>query len=218
MDKMRFLYSKVGKAKYISHLDLMAAMRRAMLRAGVDLKYSEGFNPHPYMSVALPLQVGCGSVCELMDVRLEDGVQTDGIADRINASMPEGLNIREVYTPAKKFNFIEWIGISGRLYYDRGAPADAVRRLAERFAEDCIIISKKTKRGESNIDISPFIRDVSVTGDFEIMMSARISAQNPSLSPDNILNALTGKYGDLAPDYADFIREGFYDSDMMIFR
>ena len=218
MDRLRLLYSKTGKAKYIAHLDLLATMRRALLRAGVGLKYSEGFNPHPYMSVALPLQVGCESVCELMDISLIDGVQTDGIAERINASMPEGLSICEAYTPVRKFNSIDWIEISGRLYYDRGAPADAVRRLTERLTSDCILITKKTKRGESNIDISPFVKDVLIAGDDDITISARISAQNPTLSPDNIMNALTGEYEELAPDFAVFTREKFYDADMMIFR
>ena len=133
MDRLRLLYSKTGKAKYIAHLDLLATMRRALLRAGVGLKYSEGFNPHPYMSVALPLQVGCESVCELMDISLIDGVQTDGIAERINASMPEGLSISETYTPVRKFNSIDWIGISGCLHYDRGAPADAGHPLAGKL-------------------------------------------------------------------------------------
>ena len=82
MSKIRLLYSKTGKAKYISHLDLMATMRRALLRAGIELKYSEGFNPHPYMSVALPLPVGCSSICELIDIGITLGAPILGwVAD-----------------------------------------------------------------------------------------------------------------------------------------
>ena len=65
----RLLFEKTGDAVYISHLDLMRTMTRAFLRAGCRLKYSEGFNPHPNISIALPLSVGCEILCELMDFR-----------------------------------------------------------------------------------------------------------------------------------------------------
>ena len=57
MDKYRLLFSKTGRAVYISHLDLMRTLTRAFLRAECRLKYSEGFNPHPQISIALPLSV-----------------------------------------------------------------------------------------------------------------------------------------------------------------
>ena len=73
MDKYRMLFAKTGRAVYISHLDLMRTITRAFLRAECRLKYSEGFNPHPNISIALPLSVGCESVCEIMDFKmLED--------------------------------------------------------------------------------------------------------------------------------------------------
>ena len=72
MDKLRLRFEKTGRAIYISHLDLMATMQRAFSRAGLELKYSEGFNPHPLISVLLPLSVGTASVCELMVELLEE--------------------------------------------------------------------------------------------------------------------------------------------------
>ncbi|MBR0161183.1 MAG: DUF2344 domain-containing protein, partial [Oscillospiraceae bacterium] len=67
MDKLRLRFEKTGRAVWISHLDLMTTMQRAFSRAGYELQYSEGFNPHPLISILLPLSVGAGSVCELMD-------------------------------------------------------------------------------------------------------------------------------------------------------
>ena len=159
-NKLRLRFSKVGRVKYISHLDLMATMRRALLRAGVELKYSEGFNPHPYMSAALPLSVGYESVCELMDVGIAEGTATKGLAAIITAQLPEGLEIHEAYSPERKFSDIAWIEISGVFYYDNSIPPDICKRLSERFTEKSIIISKKTKRGSSDIDIAPFVRSV----------------------------------------------------------
>ena len=74
MNKLRMRFSKTGRAIYISHLDLMATMQRAFSRAGSRLQYSEGFNPRPQISIALPLSVGTASLCELMDFRLIEEV------------------------------------------------------------------------------------------------------------------------------------------------
>jgi radical SAM-linked protein len=213
MFKVRLQYSKIGKARYISHLDLMAVMRRALLRAGLELKYSEGFNPHPYMSVALPLSVGLGSVCELMDFGLADVIAPDSLPPRINAELPEGLEIANAYMPARKFNDIAWVEISGTLYYDKGAPTRLADRLGERFSEKSVIIAKKTKRGVSDIDIAPFIKGARFSGDDKITMNAMISAQDPSINPDNIISALDGEYSQLAPDFAEFTRIRLFDSE-----
>ena len=72
MDKLRLRFKKTGRAIYISHLDLMSTIQRAFSRAELPLKYSEGFNPRPQISIALPLSVGTGSLCEILDFKLKD--------------------------------------------------------------------------------------------------------------------------------------------------
>ena len=57
----RLLFSKTGRAKYISHLDLMRTFQRAFFRSGIQIRHTEGFNPHPFVSIALPLSVGYSS-------------------------------------------------------------------------------------------------------------------------------------------------------------
>ena len=216
--KIRIRFSKTGRAKYISHLDLMATMRRAMIRAGLELAYSEGFNPHPYMSIALPLSVGSSSVCELMDVGITYDISPDGLSRRINKVLPEGLKILDVYPPEWKFNYISWVEIRGLLYYDTGAPSGVVERLTERFAEERIVISKKTKSGISDIDISKYFRDINFQQSGEVIMSARISAQNPSINPENLMGALYGEYKTLMPDFHDFTRIEIFDKNMNLFK
>ena len=224
--KLRLRFNKTGRIKCISHLDLMATMRRALLRAGIALKYSEGYNPHPYMSAALPLSVGHESVCELMDVGLAEDLLTDGLLEIITAELPEGLEILEAYAPERKFSEIAWIEILGALHYDNAVSSDAAERLLGRFRQESIIISKKSKRGLKDIDIAPFIRDIDFaparddgTGEFaEIRLSAKISAQNPTINPENLLNALSGEYAELAPDFAGFRRMEVFDKGMKAFR
>ena len=91
MRTIRVWFSKTGDSAYISHLDLMRTMQRGFLRAGYKLKYSEGFNPHAQISIALPLSVGTGSLCELMDFRLEDESDLSELPEKLTAVLPEGI-------------------------------------------------------------------------------------------------------------------------------
>ena len=224
MSKTRLIFSKSGKAKYISHLDLMATMRRSLLRAGINLEYSEGFNPHPYMSVALPLPVGCSSICELIDIGIAGETTLRNCLDLINDKLPEGLEITEAYVPLRKFSGIAWIMIEGCLHYDNGAPINAVEELAECFSKKSIIISKKTKRGISELDITPLVKEVCFNNNYRqadkeiITVSAKISAQNPSINPENLMCAIKDGNEALIPDFYDFTRMEVLDKDMIIFR
>jgi len=214
MSKIRFRYSKTGKAKYISHLDLMATIQRAFLRAGVKLKYTEGFNPHPYMSVAMPLSVGAESLCELMDVEIIDNELPDGI-DRY---LPEGLNILEVYTPTRKFNQIIWIEVICEIHCD-DLPYDMIiETIKKRLAAKSIVIPKKTKSGTSYIDVAPFVREGKLTGDDTIIMAAKISAQNPTISQNDILNVISCDEKVQTPVHINMKRIEMYDKDMVLFR
>jgi radical SAM-linked protein len=92
----RLLFTKTGMAKYISHLDLMRTMQRALLRAGLEIKHTQGFNPHPHMVFALPLPVGCESLCELMDFELVKDVPADEIVPGLNRTLPEGIEFERI--------------------------------------------------------------------------------------------------------------------------
>ena len=102
MDKLRLLFEKTGRAAYISHLDLMRTMQRAFLRAGLPLKYSEGFNPHAQISMLLPLSLGHESLCELMDFRVGADCELDAMAGRLTTALPEGIRVLRVYEPERK--------------------------------------------------------------------------------------------------------------------
>ena len=218
MDKIRLRYGKTGKAKYISHLDLLATMRRALLRVNVELNYSEGFNPHTYMSVALPLPVGCGSECELLDFGSPRTDRLPDLPELINATLPDGLEIYDAYMPTHKFTEIACVEISGFFHYDKGAPLNIEERMSERFNSECIMVTKKTKRGMTEVNIAPQVRKVMITGIDNVTISIRLTAQNPTLNPGSILNAFQDENADLLPDYASFTREEIFDSEMTIFR
>lgn len=220
MNKLRMRFSKTGRAIYISHLDLMATMQRAFSRAGNRLKYSEGFNPRPQISIALPLSVGCASVCELMDFQLlEEQVDITCLKDRLNATMPEGIFVQEIYEPSRKNAELKWLKIEGVFEYD-DRPVDIMReQLAAFFSRGSIVIEKKTKRGFGEMDIRPAIREISfVSAEEGVLVRALISAQNPTLNPDLLPAALRALAPDTAPDFAKFTRVETFDAEMKIFR
>lgn len=217
--KLRLRFEKSGRAVYISHLDLMRTMQRAFQRAGYSLKYSEGFNPHPILSILLPLSVGASSVCELMDFALAEEVNLALLPERLTSAMPEGIRVLEVYPAVRKMKELKWLKITGTLEYD-SADAQTVRNGLQRFfAQESIVIRRKTKRGEGESDIAPAIRSVGFTAEKDtVELSAVISAQEPTLNPDHLIAALRQLAPELAPDFAEFTRREVYDAGMKEFR
>lgn len=219
MDKLRLLFEKSGKAVYISHLDLMRTMQRAFLRAGYPLKYSEGFNPHAQISILLPLSVGASSRCELMDFTLTEDVELAEMPSRLSEAMPSGIRAVEVYSGGRKLRELKWLRVSGVFEYDDRDTELMASRLESFFAADSIVIRKKTKRGEGESDIASAIKEIDFSaGDGCVTVEAIISAQEPTLNPDNLLAALRQLAPELAPDFGRFERLEVYDEKMGVFR
>ena len=220
--KLRLRFSKKGRAVYISHLDLMRTMQRAFMRAGCDfLKYSEGFNPHPVISILLPLGVGVSSACELMDFQLTRETDLSELPARLSAAMPEGIEALEIYLGGRKARELKWLRVAGTLEYDGRDTAAMQVGLTEFYTRrESIVIEKKTKRGIGQSDIAPAIREISFSACAEgtVLLNAVISAQEPTLNPEHLMGALRQLAPELAPDFAEFTRLEVYDSDMQPFR
>jgi radical SAM-linked protein len=146
---MRVFFKKTGRAKYISHLDLQRTMQRALKRAKLPVWETEGFNPHVYITFALPLSLGIESVCESFDVKIINEISTDEIHEKLNAVLTDDLLIIKVTEPVYKHTEI------------KEAMYEIVLEEAEKFRgflnQNEIIITKKTKKGETEIDIKPLI-------------------------------------------------------------
>ncbi len=100
MQRVRIKFTREEAIKYISHLDVMRLWQRAFVRAGVDLAYSEGFNPRPKMSLAAPLALGVTSEAELMDVTLSRWTSPPAFRAAVERQLPQGVHIREVLAVA----------------------------------------------------------------------------------------------------------------------
>ena len=219
MDKLRLRFKKTGRAVYISHLDLMDTIQRAFSRAEYGLKYSEGFNPRPQISIALPLSVGTGSVCEVMDFKLRCETALDDFPQRLTAAMPEGIEIIEVYEPQRKASEIKWLEVEGVMEYDERDAGEMAAALRGFYAAPEIVITKKTKRGLGEMDIKPAIQSIAFTPDDKfVKVDAFISAQEPTLNPELLTDALRQRAPAIAPDFAKYMRIETYDAQMNVFR
>jgi radical SAM-linked protein len=219
MDKLRLRFEKTGRAVYISHLDLMHTMQRAFSRAGYALKYSEGFNPHPQISIALPLSVGLASRCEIMDFKLLEDVDLKALPERLTAVMPEGIRVTDCYEQVNKVSLLKYLEIEGVFEYDDRDCREMEKKLTDFFARDAIVITKKTKRGTGESNIRPAIRKISFTAaERAVLLHAIISAQEPTLNPALLADSLRQLMPELAPDFERFTRIENYLENMEIFR
>lgn len=158
--RLRAVFEKSGRAKYISHLDLNRCMLRIFRRSKLPVWYTEGFNPHPYYSFALALSLGFESDCEIMDFNItDDNMSFDEIKDRLNAVMPEGMRIISVAEQVKKITAIT------QAEYSFSLVADDLQSLygavQELLNQPEILIEKKTKKGIKTVDIKPELEIVS---------------------------------------------------------
>ncbi len=189
MPELRFRFSKQGRAAYLSHLDVMRTFQRAFIRAGIIIRHSEGFNPHPKMSIALPLQLGCESVCELLDASVLEG--PEDMVSALNGALPEGILVQRVDEPIRPVREIAWTEWAMTFADEKTAlNAENVFRRPE------LPVEKKTKRGIGILDIAPHISVLARDGR-ELRMLLR--ADSPTINAGDLRKALNGVTGGEVP-------------------
>ena len=206
---MRIKFKKVGRLKYISHLDLQRTFSTGLIRAGIPVWYSKGFNPHPKLVFALTVSVGAESECELLDVRLEEPIEREAALAGLRRAFTDEMQILDVYTPERKFSEIAWSGYD--ITFDGEISSEAVSEMLRSE----MIVTRKTKSGEKREDIRPMVKDVIVDGK---NVTAVLSAGNDAyLNPDYLVKAIFECAGQCECDYA-VKRTAMYDKDMNIFK
>lgn len=183
---IRLRFRKTGKLKFISHLDLSRTMRHAFLRSEIPIWYSQGFNPHAKLVFALPLSVGTESQCEFLDIKLNTPMDCEEIRIRLNQNLTDELYIEEVYPPITKFSEIFWSEYELILETDKNVTE------IEKVFQSPVILKKRSKSGEKEVDITPFIhtlRAESYKGKIKIQAILMASNEN-YLNPEYIGKAL----------------------------
>lgn len=217
---LRALFQKTADAVYISHLDLMRVFQRAFARADLHLTHSQGFNPRPSVSIAMPLSVGVESRCELLDFELDgQNIPCDQIRDRLNAVMIPGVRVLQVYENGRKLRDLSLLRCMVTLEYDRGTADEVTGQIRQLFSQPSLIVTKKGKNGPTQQDIIPLIRRMDIrAGEGTIILDALICCQNPSLNPMQLVEAINLYLPERKPDFARCQRLEIYDAEEKVFR
>ena len=218
---LRLLFEKTGNAVWISHLDLMRLFQRAFKRAGLPLTHTQGFNPRPSVSIALPLSVGVESICELLDFELDgESVPCEEICHRLNQTLVSGVRVLQVYDTGRKIRDLALLHCTVTLEYDNNIPDGGENAIRKLFVSEQLVVPKKGKNGIQDQDIIPMIRNLEVNraGEQEIVLDAVICCQNPTLNPMQLATAIGMYLPDLKPDFAKCKRLEIFDNTMTVFR
>lgn len=218
----RLIFEKKLDAVWISHLDLMRVFQRAFKRAGLSLKHTQGYNPRPSVSIALPLSVGTESSCELLDFELENtDVSFEEITHRLNVALIDGIKVLQVYDSGRKIKELSLLKCSITLGYNTCVPEYAKDKISALLTSDQLIVQKKSKSsGIIDQDIIPMIHDVEwkQAGDKLLCIDVLINCQNPTLNPSQIVQAIESYLPECKPDHVFFSRNEIFDKDHVIFR
>lgn len=221
MREVRLRFSKTGRLKYISHLDINRAMSRALKRAQIPLWYTEGFNPHPYMSFSLPLSLGVESLCESVDLRIIGDITNDEIKNRLNNVLPQDIKIVDVYDDFRDNSEIVYSDYVYKFEFkDNEAAFEKIKNV---LSSDKIIALKKGKQGRKRVmketNIKSFIDkySISIRNDV-IVLNIRLLAGpeknlNPSLLFDTIIRLI-----DMDFEWKSIARISLLDKDYKEFR
>ncbi len=213
MKSVRIFYTKTGRMKFVSHLDMNRLMIRVIRKSGIPVWYTEGFNRHIYINYAVPLSLGFEGVYEVMDIRLtDDNFFFKETVSRLNAAAPEGiefLRAEEPVLPTVDIAFAEY-----ELTFDpENAPL--YDKLKEFLTKESVICQKKDKKGRiKEFDIIPKIKSADFTGDKALLVLA--AGNDGNLNPSLVLNAFF-EQTDTAPVFCKVKRLMLFDKDLKPF-
>ena len=221
---LRVKFKKVGDLQYISHLDLVRTMHKIIVRAGLPLWYTEGFNPKPKMAFAAPLSVGTESLCEFMDLRVTEAISPEEILARLNKNMTDEMQALEAYYPTTKLTELAYLSYTVTMH-TVDLNAELLEKCREALDSPEMKIQKKTKSGEAIVDIKPLVKEAKLDiVDGELVLNCILSA-DPSafLNPDLLVKYLkntTGilTSGSLTEEWFTVLRKEAYTKDMQNFR
>lgn len=195
--KVRIKFSKYGIMKFIGHLDVMRYFQKAIRRAGIDIVYTEGLSPHMVMSFASPLGVGLTSDGEYMDIEIKTPISSSEAIDALNRVGVEGIHVTGFYQipegkASKAMTLVAAADYELRFRKGHEPKIDWQSDISHFFARKSILVMKKTKKSEKEVDIRPMIYQMTVNGGTVFMKLASGSAANlkPELVMDTYLQTL----------------------------
>ncbi len=217
---VRMSFEKTGMAKFISHLDTVRLITRSMKRACVPIWFTEGFNPHAFLTFAMPLSLGFESLCETVDFRLMEELDLDDLAKRLNDALPVDVTVKEIYVPAMSPNDIHWAEY--KIIFNN--PDKILLDQAEKIlSSDEIMVMKKGKQGrkkvEKEVNIKEHIKSFELKNDDGkfVLNTVLSSGTSTNINPMLLIGALV-KDTETDEQDVDIIKVQSYTDDMKEFR
>ena len=218
---VRVIFQKTGNLQYFSHLDLQRTWQRVLVRASIPMWYTQGFNPHSKITFGVPLPVGSEGMDEMVDLRIDRKITCEEIKNQLNAELTGEMQVSEVYVPTTAFSDITW-GAYRITLKTPGDPAEIANSINGMFTPDAepIIMTKRSKSGDKEVNILPMIHEVKATADCNgfIQLRATLRAGNSeNLNPEYLIKAMRDRLGILPEDGAydevwyKILRIGFHD-------
>lgn len=197
MRDVRIWFSKSGAVKYVSHLDMFRLMTRAVRRAEIPLWYTEGFNPHPYISFLQPLPLGVETCYEPLDIRIEGEITNEEIKSRLNAVMPDGMHIEAVtqaFCKPAEAAYGEY-----KIVLDaEDISAEEIIRIIENGGLTCEKSAKvRGRKGTKIVDVSAAIYsyEVKQEDDTVVILVTLPASTELTLNPLQFLTGISNSYG-----------------------
>lgn len=196
--KVRVKFAKEGAMKFIGHLDIMRYFQKAIKRAGIDVAYSEGFSPHMIMSFAAPLGVGVTSTAEYFDMEINTPISGKEAVKRLNEVMVEGMEVKSFRKiPDGKANAAMALVAAADYYVEfregMEPETDWKNKIEDFVRQSEILIVKKTKKNEKEVDIRPYIYEMRLEESRIFLKLAAGSVKNTK--PELIMEAFLAFWG-----------------------
>lgn len=216
MERVLLKFSKVNSSKFISHLDTMRTLHRALRRAGIPISYSQGFNPHPSISVAAPLSLGISSTAEYADIEIDEYMDSETIKEKLNNTLPEGIRIISVVNIIEKMPS-SMGSVEGALYIinlQHCMDEKEIRSIIQEVMSSSEIYrNKRTKSGYKLVDIRPLIEDINILNYDEQKIEIEcllFTGSKGSLGPEMISELLKEKSNNRILGYPEIERREIY--------
>ncbi len=217
---VRMSFEKTGMAKFISHLDTVRCITRSMKRANVPIWFTEGFNPHAFLTFAMPLSLGFESLCETVDFRLMEEMDLEELAKKINDALPVDITVKEIYVYETSPNDIRWAEYKIIFNY----PDEILLNTAEKtLSSDEIIVEKKAKQGRKKVNkevnIKEHIKSFELSEDDGklILKTILSSGTSININPMLLIGALV-KDTETDEQDVDIIKIESYTENMEVFK
>ncbi len=194
--RIRITFTKQGALRYTGHLDLHRLWERAMRRAELPIAYSQGFHPQPKMSLAAALPLGFSSLCEMLDVRLNEEIPVEEIRMRLKDNLPTDIRVTNVESVDERAPALQTQVLSAEYHVQLTEPfdgSDLKRRVEELIRSESL---PRERRGKF-YDLRPLVEVLTVDAETSTLQMKLTAREGATGRPDEVLTALG-----IEPEYA----------------